>query len=59
MLKKKVEKTIPNGISSREENVTCKKWHLHPEILRFLDVTFSSLEEKPLGIETFPQKDKI
>ena len=54
-----VKSQFPKWFGLQKGKRNMQKQHLHPEILRFLDVTFSSLEEKPLGIETFPQKDKI
>ena len=54
-----VKSQFPKWFGLQKGKRNMQKQHLHPEILRFLDVTFSSLEDKPLRNLTFHHKDKI
>ena len=54
-----VKSQFPKWFGLQKGKRNMQKQHLHPEILRFLDVTFSSLEAKPLRNLTFHHKDKI
>ena len=54
-----VKSQFPKWFGLQKGKRNMQKQHLHPEILRFLDVTFSSLEAKPLRKLTFHHKDKI
>ena len=54
-----VKSQFPKWFDLQKGKRNMQKQHLLPEILRFLDVTFSSLEAKPLRKLTFHHKDKI
>ena len=54
-----VKSQFPKWFGLQKGKRNMQKQYLHPEILRFLDVTFSSLEIKPLRKLTFHHKDKI
>ena len=54
-----VKSQFPKWFGLQKGKRNMQKQHWHPEILRFLDVTFSSLEAKPLRKLTFHYKDKI
>ena len=53
-----VKSQFPKWFGLQKEKRNMQKQHLHPEILRFLDVTFSSLEAKPLRKLTFHHKGR-